>query len=61
MMATATNSFKPSDGQQWLQPGEARLPTVMSKAVERAVASSAPSGEIREREGLPDRVTAGHK
>jgi A/G-specific adenine glycosylase len=37
MTAEAPKSFKVTDGRQWLRPEEARLPTVMKKAVERAI------------------------
>lgn len=36
MSAKAPKSFKPAPEQRWISPEEARLPTVMRKAVERA-------------------------
>jgi A/G-specific adenine glycosylase len=38
MTATAPKTFRATNGQRWLRPEEARLPSVMKKAVERALA-----------------------
>ena len=48
MTARAPKAHRAEEGQMWLAPGEARLPTVMRKAVTRAVATSAHPGESRD-------------
>ncbi len=47
MTAPAPKRFAAGEGQQWLAPDLARLPTVMKKAVTRAVVTSAHPGESR--------------
>ncbi|HBK92189.1 MAG TPA: A/G-specific adenine glycosylase [Parvularcula sp.] len=45
MTARTPKGFRAGPGQQWIAPEKARLPTVMRKAVERAVAFTAHPGE----------------
>ena len=45
MTAQAPKGFRAGPDQQWLAPQTARLPTVMRKAVERAMAFAGMSGE----------------